>query len=241
LTTTLTMPVAPRIRVAPGAPVPIRHSDRIIAEMLRYIAREHAGTFSRVIAAIKGDRCGGPKAQARTVERVRRIAGETLLDVQLTPGKRGHFKIALADWVAWHEGQGCEIGPDDPLPLKPWLACGITFVEGKGGGRRSAKGHYSLMLTHHSLSRLAQRAGVRSVPELIGAVRAVWGAYYDFRLRSTPGTPTPTGTHLPFKLASGREAVAITKRYPDGGSLVVTVIDAPRGGALAFPEADKGF
>jgi hypothetical protein len=204
-------------------PVPERHADRVVAEMLRFIAREHAGTYHRVIAAIQHDRCGNPTAQRRTVERIRRAAGPTLIDVELTPGKRGRYTIEFFDWVGWNEQRGEEIAPGDPLPPKPWLACSFTVIKGTPTGR-DAEAYNCLLITHHALSRLAQRAGARSIADLITATAAIWRAYHAYRKTRTPGTRTPEGTRLAFALPGGSSATAVTRLHAVGGIIIATII-----------------
>jgi hypothetical protein len=226
MSSVLATSLAPRILTPEGIAPPEKHADRIIAEMLRHIAREHAGTFERVLAAIKPDYCGNPKAQRRTCKRIIRNAGETLINVMLEPGKRGKFTIALFDWCAWDDGRGKEIEAGDSLPQKPWLCCCFTTITGLGGGKREVESRHALFVTHHALSRLAQRCGVRTIDDMIVAVAALWRAYFHYRTREECLEKTPDGTRLAVKLPNGKTAFAVLRRHDEQGLIVVTAIGA---------------
>ena len=209
----------------PGQPE--RHADRVVADMLRFIAAEHAGTLQRVGAAIRDMNAGNPKAQARMVKRIRRVAGANLIDISLTPGKRGHYRIALYDWVAWDNDRGDEIKPGDQIPAKPWLICAVTGIQGGGSGARQADSCFVLHITHHALSRLAQRCGARTIEDVITAAKALWRSYYAYRMTMPLGVPTPDGFRLMVEFPGHMgNAIAVTRPHEKGGLLIVTIIEA---------------
>jgi hypothetical protein len=218
---------APRILKPEGVAPPERHSDRVIDAMLRHIANEHAGTFMRVLAVIKGDRCGNPKAQQRCVERIKRTAGGTLINIELEPGKRGNYKIKFFDWGIVDADRVNEIKAGEPLPPRLWLACNVTTLTGHRGFVRKGEAKQVLYVSRHALSRLAQRCNVRTIPEMIAAVAVLWRTYRVFNMRNNTGIRTPDGTRLAVKLANGRTAWAITKQHPEGGIIIATIIGGP--------------
>ena len=55
---------------------PTRHADRIIALMLRDLARKRAQIDLAVSAAIDNSKDGNPRAQAKMAERMRRAGAE---------------------------------------------------------------------------------------------------------------------------------------------------------------------
>jgi hypothetical protein len=205
---------------------PEKHADRVVAEMLRFIAREQQARRARPPLVHKAISDGSPKAQARMVERIRRSGGPIVIDVKLTPGKRGRYLIELYDWCVWDDQRGIEINPGDAIPNRPWLACNVTGIEGIGDSERRVESHNALFVTHHALSRLAQRCGARTVDDLIAAAKALWRAYYAYRMTMIPGAPTPDGTRIAVDLPAGMgRAVAVTRQHEEGGLIVATIIE----------------
>jgi hypothetical protein len=96
--------------------------------------------------------------------------------------------------------------------------CCVTGQQGIGGGEQHLDSRYVLHVTHHALSRLAQRSGARTVDDLIAATKALWNAYYAYRMAVTPGTSTPDGTRIAVDLPAGMgKAIAVTRQHEDGG------------------------
>jgi hypothetical protein len=205
---------------------PEKHADRVVAEMLRFIAREQQARRARNRLVQKAMPDGSPKAQARMVEGIRRSGGPAVIDVKLTSGKRGRYLIAIYDWCVWDEQRSIEINPGDVIPDKPWLACNVTGIAGVGDGEPRVEGHNVLFVTHHALSRLAQRCGARTVDDLIAAAKALWRAYYAYRMTMPPGVSTPDGMRIAVDLPAGMgRAVAVTRQHEEGGLIVATIIE----------------
>jgi hypothetical protein len=198
---------------------PERHADRIVGEMLRYIAREHVNAITQVKTTVREMMPGNPKAQARMVERLKRIVGINLIDIKLEPGKRGRYVIELYDWAAYDDNRGDEIRPEDRLPEKPWLVCTVVRIEGHGRNSFTSDGRYCLYVCHHALSRLVQRSGVRTIGDLIAATRVLWRAYRDHRQTMPPRVRTPDG----FKITAGN-VIAVLRRHAHGGMVVTTIL-----------------
>jgi hypothetical protein len=127
------------------------HADRVIALMLKDIARQHARVW-QAIHDITGDphaRDGNPKSQARMEAKVR-TAGA--LFTKLIPGKRGRYTLYVHTTAT-----GKLIDVDDPLPPKPWIYCLLHQIKGTGNGNIEFRSWSQLYLTHHCLSKAAQR------------------------------------------------------------------------------------
>jgi hypothetical protein len=83
----------------------------------------------------------------------------------------------------------------------------------------------TLLITHHSLSRAAQRWGVRTVPELVNAVRAIWQASHEFLATTMPVEyvpPPPQGWR--FSVADGMAEIVLQKHATKKTLVVATVI-----------------
>jgi hypothetical protein len=70
-----------------------------------------------------------------------------------------------------------------------------------------------MFLTHHSLSRLVQRSGVKHMKEFLIAIHGIWLAYVD-RI-ADHGADFSEGHRLTFQLHSGGNALAVLNHYRD--------------------------
>jgi hypothetical protein len=189
--------------------------------MCRWLAGEQWGILARCkeyIAAEEGRsgmRLGNPKAQHRFVRRlVKHAASKALIDVQLTPGKRGRYALTQVIWAVAAPYAEAPLWPDDPVPERPWLTCVTHVLAPKHPElERTAR---AVTLTHHAMQRLAERCDARTTDDLLAALRQIW-------LKSEKAGAIPDGSgRMPF--AGG---VAIAKRTADYGWLVKTVLAAP--------------
>jgi hypothetical protein len=194
-----------------GAPHPI-HADRVVASMLRDLAQKRARIEIAVGAAIDNSKDGNPRAQAKMAERMRRAGAE---HVTLTPGKRGKYTIQIHHWVGWDASRDREIGIDSPIPEKPWLGLRILHIETKGRGRGFADAAEGVLLTisHHCLSRTAQRFGMRTNEHMLSAARWIWKATADLILKNARDwtSPPPQGLRVPLDTADN--AVVVLKQH----------------------------
>jgi hypothetical protein len=141
-------------------PPPERHADRVVAGMLRDLARKRAQIELAIVAAIENSKDGNPRAQQKMAERIRRAGAES---VALKPGKRGRYSIQIHGWTGWDPIRDRPIYVGDPIPEKPWIACHIVQIDSKGCSRKPELwAGVILLITHHALSRAAQRLGVRA-------------------------------------------------------------------------------
>jgi hypothetical protein len=190
----LMFPSGPKILSA--GPPPERHADRITAEMLRVLARQKATLGETLIETITDSKDGNPKAQQRMADRLRKAGAS---HVTLEPGKRGRYKLSFYEQLGWDPIRDAEIGPEDPIPEKPWVACYITSIDSKGRGlTRMEDIHIAVVLfiSHHVLSRAAQRSGLRTSEHLMDTVTMIWNAAAEFmneRGWETFMNPPPAG------------------------------------------------
>jgi hypothetical protein len=128
----MTATALPEIRSV-GAP-PEMHANRIVAEMLRYLAQEHAELWN-VIHAITRDplaRDGNPRAQAKLEAKVKAAGADF---THLVPGKRGKYSLRVFACTGWDPVRDRRITVDDEfMPEKPWLCYWCYEVRGVGRG-----------------------------------------------------------------------------------------------------------
>jgi len=141
---------------------PEKHSDRIVGEMLRVIVTARQQSWSRIHAVLNNSAVGNPKAQAKLVAKLKEAARPFMIGVHLQPGKRGSLssRVCVPRWLECRDQTDRDA--DDPIPETPWLALSIITLTSKGNHRCDKDGGVALLITHHALSRLAQRCGART-------------------------------------------------------------------------------
>ena len=154
------------------------HADRVVAQMLRQVAETSAPYISGFVERIKASSDGSPKAQRKLAARIIQAGG---FEVELMPGKRGRYELSFYSWCCWNDTTDRLIGPGDVPPPKPWIATLFFHLISKGGGSRDLELRYTptCFITHHCLSRAAQRFGMRTVPQLLITARQIWQAVED--------------------------------------------------------------
>jgi hypothetical protein len=152
-----------------------------------------------------------------------RIARSGALNVRLTPGKRGRYELTFNSISGWDPSRDDPIQSaiqSDEVPEKPWIAVFISSLSSPGRKRGGEKLEYMsvplLLITHHALSRTAQRFGLRTDVDLIVAALMIWGGVEKFHekigykaMRDAP----PEGWRVPFG--------------PDGEATVVLKLPDP--------------
>jgi hypothetical protein len=204
-------------------PPPERHADRIVAEMLRHLAQQRAALFPAIAAALVQSSDGGPRAQRRMQERVERAGA---IASHLTPGKRGCYELVFYDLAGWDVGRHAEITTTDPLPDKPWIVCHVNLFTSPGRGReqRDFRSHPLLFVTHHALSRAAQRFGATHSRHLIAATEHILVA--TLKLSNELGSmerwlaPPPVGHRVPV----AADATVVLKRHKTREALIAATI-----------------
>jgi hypothetical protein len=204
---------------------PERHADRVIAEMLRELARKKASLMDRLVEVMIGSKDGNPKAQIKMASRLREAGASC---VRLEPGKRGRYSLYIHTYVGWDPTKDAEIGPEDTIPEKPWICCYITLIDSKGHGRTRKEDIMLiplLFISHHVLSRAAQRVGLRTNEHLIDTVKVIWNA--SARLLADKGfeewmNPPPMGHKIQLEETSTH--VFLQRHYTRHAMVAATMI-----------------
>jgi hypothetical protein len=210
--------------------VPERHADRVVAAMMRQVAEQRAELLPAMQAVYSEARDGTPKGQQKMARRIVQ-AGATCVD--LTPGKRGRYEISIYFLLGWDPYRDEEITIETAMPEKPWLAYFLSAIESKGRGKVTETTIPVLFITHHVLSRTAQRLGLRTTDQLLGTMRAIWNGAMRLlddkeSARAWLDAP-PWGHRITVPCKSGRNAIVALKRHDSRKALVAaTIFLAPR-------------
>ena len=221
------MNVIPQIQSL-GLP-PRQHADRVTGAMLHWIVRERESRWQRYWAEWERGSIGNPLGQQRMVKRMREAGGQFLLYIRLDPGKRARFKLWVCEVSGWDPTLNAVIDAKSPPPPdKPWLAVVSTLVDWRGSHREPEIRHGPIILvTHHSLSRLAQRCGARTPSDLLVATRALLDAAGAASIR--PDELSCVGRRLAIALPDHMgDAVAVIVKHDDPEILamvVATILD----------------
>jgi len=206
---------------------PARHADRVVAEMMRDLAKKHATLWdeiSTVVCTCKGG-AGSPRAQTRLGERIKQAGA---YHTKVYSGKRGKFEIVIYDFVGFDPGRDAEIRAGDPIPPKPWIACNVSILESPGRGRNEIRvdSRPLLFITCHAMSRVAQRFGARTLDHLMTATHVIFNEcialFNQKKVEALLDTPLE-GWRVPLMDSS---ALAILKHHEKRKALIcVTVIE----------------
>src|SRR5215471_13213673 len=195
-------------------PPPEKHADRVVAEMMRLLAKRQAGLWHTIVEVIAESSDGSPRSQRKMEERVKRAGA---LRTYLFPGKRGKYQLHIYDISGWDQSRDAEITIGDPIPEKPWIAVNLTAIESKGGGRRRLQHKTAsfLFITHHAMSRAAQRHGLRTSDHLLNAVKAIFSAalrlMHKKDQKAFDDVP-PDGWRV--RITPDDDAIVVLKRHP---------------------------
>jgi hypothetical protein len=140
--------------------------------MLQQLAQQYSSFRTAVDAILKDPCCrdGNPRAQAKLAARIRSLGA---LETSLTPGKRGRYDLYVYSLAGWDPRRDALIEPGDPIPQKPWICTLFQAIHGVGKCRGNCTGFTWLYLTHHCLSRSAQRRGVRTAADLSATITSI--------------------------------------------------------------------
>jgi hypothetical protein len=212
------------LEITSVGPPPERHADRVVAEMMRHLARQHAHLWATIEEITKNPRVrdGNPRAQRK----VDKAAGAHLTNLE--PGKRGRYHLFVHGWVGWDAAANDRIKINDPIPDKPWFANWQFVLEGTGHCGIRSYARAVLYVTHHSLSRVVQRWQVKTLTDLtrvIDTIGAVALTHIAARIEQGPEdswfiTP-PDGIRVPFP---NNSSVMILKQHEKRKALIVATI-----------------
>jgi hypothetical protein len=67
------------------------------------------------------------------------------------------------------------------VPEKRWIVCQLITIESKGRGRGEVmcSSRPVLFVSHHAMSRAAQRLGMRTSEDMIDVAKAIWSSAVD--------------------------------------------------------------
>lgn len=217
-------PLTPPMIESVGSP-PDRHAERIVDEMLVWLFKRSREVWLNSKGTFNHKQMGNPVGQERAVERLKQAIGDLLLHCHLEPGKRGKFHLTLVQWMIWNSTQGLVCNPKtEPPPPTAWIAIATSFCDRDLEWRTAVP----MLVTRHAMVRLAQRAGVRTVPDLLLAMRELWWVLYELVVRDDTlkghwTDPPPEGWRLPMD----RGAIAVVGREEQGmrRMLVKTILN----------------
>jgi hypothetical protein len=198
-------------------PPPERHADRIVSEVLRTFAAQHQIIQNGVFDVLRQRNDGNPKSQERMCRRLRDAGAH---GISLTPGKRGRYDLKFFSWGGATEDGA--ILPGDPIPETPWLCCSLIRIASHGGNNVDVDVAPVLYISHHFLSRVTQRCGVRTSDELIRTCWDTWEATTDLIIEIAGDwkEPPPAGWKVPV---AGLGQV-ILRSYEGQKTLVATTV-----------------
>src|SRR4051794_24063648 len=138
------------------------HADRVTGKIHHALALRYTtalATIWKIVRSAVSD--GGPRAQKKICDRIAQSG--CVFSVNLRPGKRGCYDILMTALCGWDPRRDALIGVDDPVPERAWLAGRLVVLHSPGNGRdrRTMDAFTILLITHHAMSRAAQRMGMR--------------------------------------------------------------------------------
>jgi hypothetical protein len=207
-------------------PPPERHADRVIAAMLRDLAKKRAAIAPAIMKAVDGSRDGGPRAQNRLKKRVENAGA---IHVELHTGTRGRYELYFFEIVGWDPIVDKEIGVNNEIPEKPWLAVVLTGITNRG---RDVTTFPVLFVTHHSLSRAAQRFKLRTAEHIVNATRNIWAKTTDSdSLQRMLQHEPPQGHHIEIGRIDGVGITAVLRKHETHATtMIVTTMKWTDGG-----------
>jgi hypothetical protein len=203
---------APRIRSIAQGPVPERHADRVVAQMIRFLIAERMRVTPKILEILKTSPDASPKHQVRLVERICAAAGSSVRHINLKPGKRGRFLIEIYDWTGWNPATDTAIeAPEQEIPGDPWLAIWLLELQGLGNHRYDQRSNPVLLVKPHALSRGAQRCGLRTIDDLFTLMTLAWNAMAKLVVGKETAAfeAPPAGWRVPFG-----GGTAVLRRHP---------------------------
>src|SRR5215831_8140952 len=198
-------------------PPPERYADRVVAEMMRDMAKQHATLWDAIHDVVKTSRGGSPKAQRKLAERIKRAGAYRTF---LTEGKRGRFEILIYDFTGYDVARDAEITGDDLIPEKPWISCNASVLTSPGNGQDVIKVHARplLFISVHALSRMAQRLDMRNAKHMRVAIGIIYRGFVKFiNANENWLEAPPDGWRIPISPIPAR---AVLKRHEKRSALI---------------------
>jgi hypothetical protein len=193
--------------------------------MMQQMAKQHAELWAAVDAILKDPYCrdSNRRAQAELEARINKLGVRTTLK----PGKRGRYELYIYSLAGWDPTRDAVIEPGDPIPEKPQICVLFHVVYGEGRGLVNHTNFPPpLFLTHHCLSRSAQRWGVRTVGDLSAVIEKIINVALGHIIKVSGvaqiDTP-PAGVRLPMPGSDSR--IVVNKHETRQALVVTTVLD----------------
>jgi hypothetical protein len=180
------------------------HADRVIALMMKYLVTQSAHIRDTLQEIAYNASDGSPKAQRRLEQKLRRaglVLGHPTVATGLKPGKRGRYVIRLVFWSGYDNSRDCEIAVDDPMPSRPWICLWYAEITGRGHSRVDWERAPLCYVSHHILSRHAQRLGSRTIDEMLLTISKIGLSVLELvkdKSAEQAMNPPPSGWHVPF-------------------------------------------
>jgi hypothetical protein len=198
---------------------PERHADRVVLEMLKVIAGARRQVWPRLLGVIGRCPDGNPKAQARMLAKLEAAAGPFIVWTALESGKRGRYRLFLVTTDVWNPETKEIMAPDDAIPEMPWLAFTVVKLTSKGDHHYGDEAFVPLLVTHHALSRLAQRCGARTILDIWFAASEIGEAYFSNGLKGFSDN-SRLKVSLPNEMGN---AICVLRSDSDGADVVTTL------------------
>jgi hypothetical protein len=195
---------------------------------MRELAYRRSTFWHRVEEIMHTATDGGPRGQRRMAARILEAGA---VDIDLKPGKRGKYEIDIYDQVGWDVARDAEIKLGDRIPEKPWLVCNYSRIKSLGGGRNQVDAYSKpiIFITHHVISRMAQRLELRDADDLGEAMRMIWNAtvtlMHDKGVKQWLDAPA-CGWRVPLAPEKSK-AVVILQRHDKRKALVAATVLEP--------------
>ena len=215
---------APTIACLDGEPVPDRHAERISSDMVSYLCRERMRLHERAIGLIDIEKMGSPAGQKRIADRLATALGPLALEISLKPAKRARFVLEVVDWLVWDSVDDDPVVTDAARP-RAWLGVALTHYTG-ARHRSDTKFGIPLLVSHHAITRLAQRAGVRTIDDLLESLRELWCVTSGIILQQRDDWLAPPQGSWFLPLSRGQIAVLTPARNGGKRLVVKTILDA---------------
>jgi hypothetical protein len=222
------MNIQPKIESV--GPPPDKHAERIVWEMLKYLHAGQQQRWAKARGALRSSQLGSIVGQKRAVARFAKTVGDLALSIELAPAKRGRYTLRLVSWIVYNPLADAALTPGEPLPPAAQLA--IIVAYGRGANHNPQwDSALPLVVSRHAMERLAQRANVRTITDLLVSLRELWQAVETRLIQhlrdggETWPEPPPAGWRLPLP---GLNALAVVGRSDNSRRQVVvkTILSA---------------
>jgi hypothetical protein len=157
-------------------PPPALHADRVVGQMAGHLIEQAAHIRGELQQIIAHSNDGGPRAQRKLREKLLQagtVMGRRIVACNLVTAKKGRYSARLCFWSGWDRDRDCEIEPGDRIPPRPQVC--LWYVEIQGLSHHRVEWHRAPLcfLSHHILSRMAQRHEMRTLDDMLTAIARI--------------------------------------------------------------------